>query len=72
MDNASSNNTLTNIISEALIKNYGIYYNLYTPRLRCLGYIINLLAQAFLFGKAVDDYEYPEETYISPSDKQLK
>lgn len=72
MDNAHSNDTLINIISEALLKNHGVDYNPHQHRLRCLGHVINLSAQAFLFGKAVDDYEYPGETYVSPSDEQLK
>ena len=72
MDNTYSNDTSINIISEALLKNHGVDYNPHQHRLRCLGHVINLSAQAFLFGKAVDDYEYPEETYISPSDEQLR
>jgi hypothetical protein len=50
MDNASSNDTLIEIVAKALLEDHQVNYNPYTHRLRCLGHIINLSAQAFLFG----------------------
>ena len=70
MDNAASNDALTEVISNTL-REEGVLYNLNQRRLRCIGHVINLAVQAFLFGKTVNDYEYPENTTESPSDAQL-
>lgn len=70
MDNASSNDTLIEFIANAL-KEEGVRYNYTQRRLRCNGHVINLSVQAFLFGKVVNDYEYPENMSVAPNDVQL-
>lgn len=70
MDNVGSNDYLIAFVADALHQD-GVYYNAVQRRLRCNGHIINLAVQAFLFGKTVDDYEYPENLALSPSDAQL-
>jgi hypothetical protein len=52
-DNASSNDTAIRDI----LKSYGIVGEQNRRRLRCLGHIINLAAQAFLFGKDSEAFE---------------
>ena len=70
MDNAASNDVLTEIISDTL-RQEGVLYSPEQRRLRCMGHVINLAVQAFLFGKTVKDYEYSENLTESPSDAQL-
>ena len=70
MDNVYSNDTLIATIAASLHAE-GVSYDAKQRRLRCNGHVINLAVQAFLFGQAVDDYEYPENLAISPSDAQL-
>lgn len=68
MDNVTSNDILMDEVAFAL-QEHGIYYNPGERRLRCNGHIINLSVQAFLFGRAVNDYEHPQEE--SPNDVEL-
>lgn len=67
MDNASANDTLVAFIAD-MLKEEGVFYNYIQHRLRCNGHVINLGVQAFLFGKVVDDYEYPEIMRVAPND----
>ena len=67
MDNATTNDVLIERVAESLQES-NIAYDGDTHRLRCNGHIINLVVQAFLFGKEVDDYEAEDET---PSDEDL-
>ena len=69
MDNAHSNDILVERIAAGL-RGEGIAYDYRQRRLRCNGHVINLAVQAFLFGQEVDDYEFPEEAYDQPSEKQ--
>lgn len=55
MDNATSNDTLVEIISTVL-KEQGIEYDPERHRLRCNGHIINLAVQDFLFKGDVDEF----------------
>ena len=52
-DNAQSNDTAVLDI----LKSYGLAEEKDRRRLRCLGYIVNLAAQAFLFGKYIEAFE---------------
>ena len=70
MDNVGSNDTLINAVATSL-NNEGVAYDVNHRRLRCNGHVINLAVQAFLFGKAVNDYEYLGNEAESPSDIQL-
>ena len=70
MDNAASNNQLIATVATTLNQE-GVFYDAQQRRLRCNGHVINLAVQAFLFGKTVDDYEFPENLTDSPSDVQL-
>lgn len=70
MDNAGTNNTLIAAIADSL-QDEGVLYNAGERRLRCMGYIINLAAEAFLFGQTVDDYEYPENVVESSTNTRL-
>lgn len=71
MDNVGSNDRLIQTVAASLNEE-GVAYNADQRRLRCNGHIINLAVQAFLFGKSVDDYEYPEDMPTdSPTDAQL-
>lgn len=70
MDNAGTNDTLIEHIADAL-QQVGVLYDANQRRLRCNDHVINLTVQAFLFGKTVNDYEYPENVAKSPSDAQL-
>lgn len=69
MDNASSNDQLIQNIARSLQRD-GILFNPEQRRLRCTGHIINLVVQAFLFGKKEDDYKTFNET-TAPSEEQL-
>ena len=70
IDNATTNDRLIDAIAQSL-HSEGVQYNAQQRRLRCNGHVINLAVQAFLFGRTVDDYEYPETVNDSPSDAQL-
>lgn len=70
MDNVGINDTLINAIATSL-NDEGVLYNAEHRRLRCNGHVINLAVQAFLFGNAVDDYEYLGNEAEPPSDIQL-
>jgi hAT family C-terminal dimerisation region len=64
LDNASSNDNAV----KAILQEFNISSEYEERRLRCFGHIINLVAQAFLFGQAIpafesDDYEEMEEAY---------
>jgi len=52
-DNASTNDTLCRTISSYLQENEDITWDPTTRRLRCMGHIINLAVQAFLFHKVI-------------------
>lgn len=52
-DNASSNDTAI----LGILKSYGLAKEKDRRRLRCLGHIVNLAAQAFLFGKDTEAFE---------------
>lgn len=69
MDNVGFNDELVRTIAPALLK-AGIPYNVDQRRLRCNGQIINLAVQGFLFGRAVDDHDYPEKMAVSPTEIQ--
>jgi hypothetical protein len=56
LDNASSNDTAVKHILASLKTDFGLEEYCYR-RLRCLGHIINLAAQAFLFGQNVEAFE---------------
>jgi hypothetical protein len=66
LDNALSNNNAVKIIlRESGIPSHSQYE---LRRLRCFGHIINLVAQAFLFGENIkafetEDYEAMKESY---------
>jgi len=70
MDNVISNDTLMNAVANSLIAN-SIAYDPDYRRLRCTGHIINLVVQAFHFGREQDDYEALEHEAESPSEAQL-
>ena len=70
IDNASSNNTLIDIIAASL-RGEGVAYSALKRRHRCNSHVINLLVQAFLFGQTVNNYKYSENEIVSPSDAQL-
>ena len=65
-----SNDTLINIVATSL-NDEGVSYNAEHRRLRWSVHVINLAVQAFLFGNAVNDYEYLGNKAESPSDTQL-
>ena len=74
MDNAKSNDTLISIVAEAF-RTDGVFYHTEQRRLRCNGHVLNLSAQAFLFGKASDDLEYLKEELdpiVVPSEVELQ
>ena len=74
MDNATANDVLIRIVAKNLQTADNIQYKAERRRLRCNGHVINLAAQAFLFGKASDDLDYIEfsEADISlPTDAEL-
>ncbi|KFY19669.1 hypothetical protein V493_07869 [Pseudogymnoascus sp. VKM F-4281 (FW-2241)] len=64
LDNASNNDTLMKHLEEDLLTNHQIKYNGKNHRLRCMGHIINLTVQAFLFGD--DEYN------VSPNPTALE
>ena len=70
MDNALSNDRLIDAVAQSLHAE-GVQYDAKQRRLRCNGHVINLAVQAFLIGRTVDDFEYPETSTDSPSDTQL-
>lgn len=71
MDNVGSHDRLVQVIADNLHEE-GIAYDAKQRRLRCNGHIISLAVQAFLFGKTVSDYDYPDNAITdSPTDVQL-
>lgn len=70
MDNASYNDRLIKVVTQALEKDE-LYYNYHQRRLQCNSHIINLAVQAFLLGKVVEDYEYPDTLRSAPNNKQI-
>jgi len=70
MDNVISNDTLMNAVANSLIAD-SITYDPDYCRLRCTGHIINLVVQAFHFGREQDDYKALEHEAESPSEAQL-
>ena len=48
-DNASANDTLCRAIEESLSKRHGIDWDARQNRLRCLGHVLNIAVQSFLF-----------------------
>ena len=67
MDNTSLNGTLIKAIADSLALD-NIVYDSDHRRLRCNGYIINLVVQAFQFIAEEDNYEEPKKNTISPSE----
>lgn len=70
MNNAYNNDTLIDVVAASLNEE-GVFYDAKQRRLRCNNHVINLAVQDFLFGQTVEDYEYPENEVVSPSDAQL-
>ena len=54
MDNVESNDTMLRHISRIFKQEHGIDYDPIEHRLRCMGHVINLAVQAYLFGKHPD------------------
>ena len=67
MDNVGSNDILINTVTTSL-NNKEVLYNANYRRLRYNSHVINLAIQAFLFRKAVNNYEYLGNKAESPSD----
>ena len=53
-DNATTNDTLCQIVADFLKKDFRIKQDLDYQRLNCLGHIFNLAVHAFLFKDAID------------------
>ena len=70
MDNAPNNDTMLRAISLNFRLVDGIEYDPIEHRLRCMGHIINLSVQAFLFGK--HPYPNSDESVDCPSDDELQ
>lgn len=58
MDNTSSNNVMARSLTHLLWARYHLNYNAEEQRIRCMGHVINLVAQAMLF--AIEEAEDPE------------
>ena len=72
MDNASSNDTMIRTLC-AKLQLAGYVYNEEEQRLRCLGHIINLSVQEFLFGEHPDLENLAQyESTAGPSDEELQ
>ena len=71
MDNNSSNKSLVTT-NTASFYEQGIAFNTEHRHLRCNGHIINLSAQALLFGQAVDDYDLFEDSESSITDVEFE
>jgi hypothetical protein len=66
-DNASPNNTLCKAVENYMLKEKGIEWDAEHWRIRCIGHIINLAVQAFLFANIVEMEEL--ELYDSQDKK---
>jgi len=51
MNNVINNDTMLKIIAKKFHKMNNVYYDSIKHCLRCIGYVINLFVQAFLFDK---------------------
>ena len=76
-DNASSNDTLCRTIGEYLKKEEGIKWNVLFKRIRCIGHVINLAVQAFLFHNFIEidqleSYDNQEETGEIADEKAIQ
>ncbi|EED18402.1 conserved hypothetical protein [Talaromyces stipitatus ATCC 10500] len=76
-DNASSNDTLCRAIGEYLNKEEGLQWNALFKRIRCIGHVINLAVQAFLFHNYIEIdqlglYEIQEEAGELASDISIQ
>jgi hypothetical protein len=56
--NASPNNVMARLLTHLLWVRYNLKYNAEEQRIRCMGHVINLVAQAMLF--AIEEAEDPE------------
>jgi hypothetical protein len=80
-DNSSTNDTLCRAMSVDLECDEGIQWNPVANRLRCLGHILNLVVNAFLFGGIIEESKLEEdgdkeededETEISKRQQQFR
>ena len=75
MDNATNNDTMVEAIARNFQEIDGVRYDPIEHRLRCIGHIINLSVQAFLFGRHPDvegNHHGGEGEGEGPSDKELQ
>ncbi len=76
MDNATNNDTMLEAIAKEFKEADGIYYDPVEHRLRCIGHVINLSVQAFLFGRhpdiESDRRARGEDDGDDPSNKELQ
>ena len=70
MDNAGSNDTMMEIIAQDFWNNDSFKYDPVEHRLRCLGHIINLSVQSFLFGQHPD--KQAQALGVTPNDDDLQ
>jgi hypothetical protein len=73
MDNATNNDTMIAGLSAMLLHEYNINYNAIHHRLCCNGHIINLVAQAVLFGYDKDAFsaESNPGIYTTPTELEM-
>jgi hypothetical protein len=73
-DNSTTNDVLCRTISTWQQDEFGIAWDSEQNRLRCLGHIINLIVQAFLFSstslKDLESYDKEEQEEIEPDTQQ--
>ena len=58
MDNASTNDVMARSLAHLLWTRYHLNYNAEDHRIRCMGHVINLVAQAMLF--SIEEADDPE------------
>ena len=71
MGNADTNDTMLEAIAKDLQDVHGIQYDPVEHRLRCIGHVINLSVQAFLFGQH-PDLEEDQKAFSDPNEEELR
>jgi hypothetical protein len=64
-DNASANDTLCRAIEECLLKRHGVDWDARQNRLRCLGHVLNIAVQAFLFCRNEEAFDMATQRVLN-------
>ena len=64
-DNASANDTLCRALEESMLSRHGIDWDARQNRLRCLGHVLNIAVQAFLFCRNEEAFDMATQRVLN-------